>query len=371
LAIIVVFCSALVASVGCRVCDPGETQPCTCSDGSDGSQVCEEDGSGWAECTCATDDDDDVADDDAADDDVADDDAQDDDAADDDAQDDDVADDDSQGDDDTSGEWVDISCNFWNYSPYQGACCALRGSGALECWGDLTYLAATAPSGTFNQVSLGSWHACVLDTSDEITCWGDNSHGQASSPSGISFLSVAVGGHTNCAILTDQTVYCWGNDQQGQATPPPGTFDMLGDGGTGRSCGVNTSGQVECWGQDQFPVGAGTYSVVEHSGTTGCVILPSGLVECWADEGWGLPDPPMVAFDAIDVAFLYACGVQSDQSLACWGNVEAQYEFGQTTPPAGSYRDLAVAGGHGCAITAAGDDIECWGNCTTGACDAP
>jgi hypothetical protein len=58
-----IFLLSLIASfclvvVGCgddgsgSVCEPGETQECTCTDGSDGAQSCEDDGSGWGECEC-------------------------------------------------------------------------------------------------------------------------------------------------------------------------------------------------------------------------------------------------------------------------------------------------------------------------------
>jgi len=33
-------------------CEPGEIQPCTCPDGSDGTQKCKKDGSGYTRCNC-------------------------------------------------------------------------------------------------------------------------------------------------------------------------------------------------------------------------------------------------------------------------------------------------------------------------------
>lgn len=36
-------------------CEAGETQPCTCTDGSSGAQECPSDGSAWGECVCAGD----------------------------------------------------------------------------------------------------------------------------------------------------------------------------------------------------------------------------------------------------------------------------------------------------------------------------
>lgn len=43
---------------GAHLCDAGETQSCQCAD-QDGSQICEDDSSGWGPCDCGGDDDDD------------------------------------------------------------------------------------------------------------------------------------------------------------------------------------------------------------------------------------------------------------------------------------------------------------------------
>ena len=72
--------------VGCseKICEPGKSESCACTDGGDGAQVCLDDGSGWGTCECgASDDDDDSGS--AGDDDDS------------------VADDDDQPDDDSAG----------------------------------------------------------------------------------------------------------------------------------------------------------------------------------------------------------------------------------------------------------------------------
>ena len=35
-----------------KICAPGETQSCTCTDGKSGSQACESSGNDWANCMC-------------------------------------------------------------------------------------------------------------------------------------------------------------------------------------------------------------------------------------------------------------------------------------------------------------------------------
>jgi hypothetical protein len=61
------FAVVLFVAAGCQedpveegVCEPGATQACVCPDGDDGSQSCASDGSGWEECVCVGDDDDDA-----------------------------------------------------------------------------------------------------------------------------------------------------------------------------------------------------------------------------------------------------------------------------------------------------------------------
>ena len=56
---------ALTGLLGsCQVCEPGETQSCTCGQGVPGTQVCAEDGASWGDCDCSLGDDDDTASDD-------------------------------------------------------------------------------------------------------------------------------------------------------------------------------------------------------------------------------------------------------------------------------------------------------------------
>ena len=33
-------------------CNPGDLEPCTCADGSEGNRKCKNDGSSWAKCKC-------------------------------------------------------------------------------------------------------------------------------------------------------------------------------------------------------------------------------------------------------------------------------------------------------------------------------
>jgi alpha-tubulin suppressor-like RCC1 family protein len=43
------------------------------------------------------------------------------------------------------------------------------------CWGSNTYNQASAPEGTFLQVSAGYSHTCAVTTDAKVRCWGSMS----------------------------------------------------------------------------------------------------------------------------------------------------------------------------------------------------
>ena len=63
---------------------------------------------------------------------------------------------------------------------------------------------------------------------------------------------------------------------------------------------------------------------------------------------------PGGSFAQFGVGNGYHCGMRTDGTLTCWGNV------GTLTPPAGTYNQLAVGWFHGCARKADGH-LACWG----------
>jgi hypothetical protein len=127
--------------------------------------------------------------------------------------------------------------------------CAIRSDGTLACWGAGTlqqdppdldcganpthYGQALPPSGTFKQVSVGSYHACAVRTDGTLACWGAGQSdadceggnidlcGQAQPPAGI-FDQVAAGWSHSCAMRADRTLACWGASGDGKTMPPSG-----------------------------------------------------------------------------------------------------------------------------------------------------
>ncbi len=116
-----------------------------------------------------------------------------------------------------------------------------------------------------------------------------------------------------CAILADKTLWCWGNNSQGQL-------------------GVNDT--------------------VNHTGPQ-AVALPSNA-----------------QITQVSVGAEYACAVDTNQDLWCWGNnTWGQVGDGNATSPVKSptvvaHSILSVAAGevHTCAIGAIGGGLSCWGS---------
>src|SRR5690242_6569293 len=68
-------------------------------------------------------------------------------------------------------------------------------------------------------VDGGNFHTCGVQTSRTVACWGRNDLGQATAPAGT-FADVSAGGSFTCGLKTDATIVCWGKNDVGQATAP-------------------------------------------------------------------------------------------------------------------------------------------------------
>src|SRR5438067_989994 len=78
--------------------------------------------------------------------------------------------------------------------------CGVRSNATVTCWGWNAYGQATAPAGSFKQISGGAQHTCAVKTDNTLTCWGDNQYGQLNNiPSGSIKQFSAGSGHT-CAV---------------------------------------------------------------------------------------------------------------------------------------------------------------------------
>jgi len=279
--------------------------------------------------------------------------------------------------------------------------CAIRGDGAILCWGGLEPLLGLeevtvglhAPGvhqitsdRAFTQVAMGRSFACALDTEGLVHCWGNNYQSQfgngelfvdepalAPVPScggGRTFTSIAAGMAHACGVTLDQEVYCWGLNVEGEL----GTDDMLGANDSGIAVPVLA-------GVDRplLQLDLGDYS--------SCGLAVDGSVMCWGDiQGLleGAPggidgSPPIEAAAGVKLASLTydshtACGTNTQGLAYCWGAYGAALGHGffvnhTPEPP------CLVAGGHAfesmvtSSRSTCGLDVDgrafCWGDDST------
>ena len=248
--------------------------------------------------------------------------------------------------------------------------CAILESGAIECWGRNDYgelneekkvweqFFADPPAGRFSAVDAGgSWrggHTCAIRASGAIECWGSNLFGdtntwyagQAIAPDGR-FSAVSAGSGHTCAIReSDSAIVCWGDDNyDGQSSPPAGRFSAV-SAGRYHTCGLRTTGAIECWGLNldgRTDAPAGRFTAVSAGNHT-CGLRESGAIECWGANTW------------------WGWNEETGESEEVYG--------GQTDAPAGSFTAVSAGASHTCAIRESGA-IECWGYNGSGQTDAP
>ena len=149
--------------------------------------------------------------------------------------------------------------------------CAIRESGAIECWGNNYYEQTDAPEGSYTAVSASRLNACAIRDTGELTCWGQFINEQ-SDPFGVwtkwiggqgSFTAVAVtspgqrGGLSVCAIAETFTevnaaadtgeIECFGNNYSGRTAAPDGRFRVISLAEYG-GCAIRDTGELACWG---------------------------------------------------------------------------------------------------------------------------
>ena len=187
----------------------------------------------------------------------------------------------------SSGLEREPSGSFTQVSAGGGYSCGLRSDGSVVCWDEYNNKAqVTEPSGSFTQVSVGisfgSAHSCGLRSDGSVVCWGSRMGGQATAPSG-SFTQISAGGEHSCGLRSDGSVVCWGSNTSGQSTTPSGSFTQV-SAGDEHSCGLRSDGSVVCWGSDmwgQSTAPSGSFTQVSAGSGHSCGLRSDGSVVCW------------------------------------------------------------------------------------------
>jgi alpha-tubulin suppressor-like RCC1 family protein len=217
--------------------------------------------------------------------------------------------------------------------------CAVRDSGAAQCWGNgfsfglgdgssfhrNTPANVSGLSSGVSRIAAGPNHACALLSSGAVKCWGGNWAGalgdgsttDRSTPVDVTGLSsgviaITVGELHSCALLVSGSVKCWGANWNG----------ALGDGSTtDRLTPVDVSGL------------ASGVIAIDAGGAHTCAVLATGAVKCWG-ENWGgavgdnsttdrLTPVDVVGLSsgvtAVSLGLDHSCARLSTGGVKCWG----------------------------------------------------
>jgi alpha-tubulin suppressor-like RCC1 family protein len=118
--------------------------------------------------------------------------------------------------------------------------CALRASGAVQCWGhggqgqlgvgsyeNSSIPVTVALTGAAVAVTTGDAHACAVMSGGDVFCWGSNTEGEFGDGSKTSSntpvrvrihapVKLAAGAWHTCALLSDGAMRCWGYNLFGE-----------------------------------------------------------------------------------------------------------------------------------------------------------
>ncbi len=263
----------------------------------------------------------------------------------------------------TSPVQVATSARFVELSVGAPFACGRTAAGEVWCWGrnDSLELGQALAQGTSGPVrvpslpalahiSSGLVHACGLTATGAAWCWGNNTFAQIDSvaintpvaparalAAPAAYATLTAGATITCATTAAGQAFCWGMDYYGslgsgtvasgtrQLTPSP----VAGGIGFARvvpsrsnhvygpACGLTASGAAYCWGANS----RGQLGAPDVPLACPAIVTPYVNVGCSAT-----PVPVQgPSLRAIAVGAEFACGVDNDGRIWCWG----ANEFGQ------------------------------------------
>jgi len=137
--------------------------------------------------------------------------------------------------------------------------------------------------------------------------------------------------------------------------------------GSQATCGRAVDGRVLCWGPftEEPLVLSPPIDVYAVGSATVCFIRQRpGAIECVGFSGseFGQLSPPEGSFVDVHLDFLVGCGIRANGRLACWGPERPLVQEVLALVPEDEEVSYAEANNEvGCAVKTADDRLTCWG----------
>lgn len=266
----------------------------------------------------------------------------------------------------------------------QPGACGIHVDGCVECWGfDPEYFPMHPPPGPMVDLALpgtSEWdgtefHACAIDEQGDAHCWGLAGWGQAAVPPGLELAAIDVTDDATCG-LRGSAVRCFGRPDFVANAPAEHPLAAMNLGPDAWGCAITFDGAIGCWdyGRTWLESGhpPGPWTMLDFSGgitalhadgaaytwlqgygeetvngpyapprgetfidvcdavNGGCGLTDVGTLKCWGNWRWRQSAPLTTPLAVISCGNRYACGVDLDGELWCWGE---GVQPGQTEHP--------------------------------------
>ena len=249
-----------------------------------------------------------------------------------------------------ASDWVPYYAHSGSFYP-----CGNGKGGGIVCWDPYAEAFVDPTSREIVDFSAESPDACWILGNGTVGCYG---HPRIGSPKGT-FKSIAVGdgvgaGAFACGVRTSGELSCWDDGREwSNASLPEGIFKSV-SAGFNHVCAIRMNDTVTCLGGGHF---GGTFRSLDGGGyQTHCGIQTDNTLECWGNLS-AIPG----TFQSVSVQgareYAHYCAVRTDGSLVCAGREDT----GVTTPPEGSFQSVSIGRGHACAVGVDGG-VSCWGH---------
>ncbi|WP_420622473.1 cell wall-binding repeat-containing protein [Candidatus Poriferisodalis sp.] len=114
------------------------------------------------------------------------------------------------------------------------------------------------------------------------------------------------------------------------------------------------------------PASQSRFIAVSAASSFACGIEPDGTVECWGNNGRNDAAAPAGTFSSLSAGQNYSCGLRLDGTVSCW------LFDGSDRPaaPSGVFAAVSVGSTNSCGLRPDGT-VECWGSTYSGVNDVP